>query len=113
MFKARWYNRAKSSWGEVIWWGGTYHRFFLLTNNKKAFCLFVWFLLEVECQDRVSLCSPGSLGTHSVDKAGLELRDQHASASCVLDYRYVPPLSSLTKNFLNDYFLRPHTLVYI
>jgi hypothetical protein len=33
-------------------------------------CLFVCFFL-----DRVSLYSPGCLGTHSVDQAGLELRN--------------------------------------
>jgi hypothetical protein len=32
-------------------------------------------------QDRVSLCSPGCPGTHSVDQAGLQLRNQPASAS--------------------------------
>jgi hypothetical protein len=36
----------------------------------------VWF--------RVSLCSPGCPGTHSVDQAGLELRNPPASASRVL-----------------------------
>jgi hypothetical protein len=35
-------------------------------------------------QDRVSLCSPGYPGTHSVDQAGLELRNLPASASQVL-----------------------------
>jgi hypothetical protein len=35
-------------------------------------------------QDRVSLCSPGCPGTHSVDQAGLELRNPPASASQVL-----------------------------
>jgi hypothetical protein len=35
-------------------------------------------------QDRVSLCSPGCPGTHSVDQAGLELRNLPASASQVL-----------------------------
>jgi hypothetical protein len=34
--------------------------------------------------DRVSLCSPGCPGTHSVDQAGLELRNLPASASRVL-----------------------------
>jgi hypothetical protein len=34
--------------------------------------------------DRVSLCSPGCPGTHSVDQAGLELRNLPASASQVL-----------------------------
>ena len=35
-------------------------------------------------QDRVSLCSPGCPGTHSVDQAGFELRNLPASASQVL-----------------------------
>jgi hypothetical protein len=35
-------------------------------------------------QDRVSLYSPGYLGTHTVDQAGLELRNLSASASQVL-----------------------------
>jgi hypothetical protein len=41
-------------------------------------CLFVCF------QDRVSLCSPGCPGTHSVDQAGPKLRNLPASASQVL-----------------------------
>jgi hypothetical protein len=41
------------------------------------FCLFVF-------RDRVSLCSLGCPGTHSVDQAGLELRNPPASASWVL-----------------------------
>jgi hypothetical protein len=35
-------------------------------------------------QDKVSLYSPGCPGTHSVDQAGLELRNRPASASRVL-----------------------------
>jgi hypothetical protein len=34
--------------------------------------------------DRVSLCSPGCPGTHSVDQAGLELRNRPSSTSGVL-----------------------------
>jgi hypothetical protein len=45
-----------------------------------VFCLFVCFVF----QDRISLCSPGCPGTHSVDQAGLELRNPPASASRVL-----------------------------
>jgi hypothetical protein len=40
-------------------------------------CLFVF-------RDRVSLYCPGCPGTHSVDQAGLELRNPPASASQVL-----------------------------
>jgi hypothetical protein len=46
-------------------------------------------------RDRVSLCSPGSPGTHSVDQAGLELRNPPASASqpsLLLDYNDVVKL---------------------
>jgi hypothetical protein len=45
-------------------------------------CLFVFVLFVF--QDRVSLCSPGCPGTHSVDQAGLDLRNLPASASRVL-----------------------------
>jgi hypothetical protein len=62
------------------------------------FCLFIfgffvwlvgWFSvwlvgLVLVFRDRVSLCSPGYPGTHSVDQAGLELRNPPASASQVL-----------------------------
>jgi hypothetical protein len=44
-------------------------------------CL-VWFVLVF--QDRVSLYSPGCPGTHSVDQAGLKLRNPPVSASQVL-----------------------------
>jgi hypothetical protein len=42
-------------------------------------CLFVFVF-----GDRVLLCSLGCPGTHSVDQAGLELRNLPASASRVL-----------------------------
>jgi hypothetical protein len=44
--------------------------------------LFFFFFFSF--RDRVSLCSPCCLGTHSVDQAGLELRNLPASASQVL-----------------------------
>jgi hypothetical protein len=44
---------------------------------------FLSFFLSV-FQDRVSLCSPGFPESHSVDQAGLELRNLPASASQVL-----------------------------
>jgi hypothetical protein len=40
--------------------------------------------LSLVFQDRVSLCSPSCPGIHSVDQAGLELRNPPASASRVL-----------------------------
>jgi hypothetical protein len=48
-------------------------------------------------QDRVSLCSPGCPGTHSVDQAGLELRNPPASASQLLGLKKrVPPRPALS-----------------
>jgi hypothetical protein len=47
-------------------------------------CLFVFVFLFFVFRDRVSLCSPGYPGTHSVDQASLELRNLPASASQVL-----------------------------
>jgi hypothetical protein len=44
----------------------------------------IFFVLFLFFRDRVSLCSPGCPRTHSVDQAGLELRNPPASASQVL-----------------------------
>jgi hypothetical protein len=44
------------------------------------FCLVCFLLFR----DRVSLCSPSCPGTHSLDQAGLKLRNLPASASRVL-----------------------------
>jgi hypothetical protein len=54
------------------------------------FCLYSFlfvcfgFVLFFFFPDRVSLCSPGCPGTHSVDQAGLELRNPPVSASQML-----------------------------
>jgi hypothetical protein len=45
---------------------------------------FFFFFFFLVFRDRVSLCSPGCPGTHSVEQAGLELRNLSASASQVL-----------------------------
>jgi hypothetical protein len=47
-------------------------------------------------RDRVSLCSPGCPGTHSVDQAGLELRNLPASASQVLGLKECATTPGLT-----------------
>jgi hypothetical protein len=48
--------------------------------------LFIYLFILV-FRDRVSLYSPGCPGTHSVDQAGLELRNSPASASQVLELK--------------------------
>jgi hypothetical protein len=46
--------------------------------------VFLFVCLILVFRDRVSLCSRGCPGIHSVDQAGLELRNLPASASQVL-----------------------------
>jgi hypothetical protein len=55
--------------------------FFFFLGGGLVGWLVGWL---VGFQDKVSLCSPGCPGTHSVDQAGLELRNLPASASQVL-----------------------------
>jgi hypothetical protein len=43
--------------------------------------LMLLLFLLLLFQDRVSLCSPGCPGTHSVDQAGFKLRNPPASVS--------------------------------
>jgi hypothetical protein len=52
----------------------------VLVPQFLHFILFYYYCFL----DRVSLYSPGCPGTHSVDQAGLELRNPPASASRVL-----------------------------
>jgi hypothetical protein len=61
------------------------------------FCfVLVWFGFFL---DRVSLYIPGCLGTHSVDQAGLELRNLPASASRVLRLKVCATSARLTLSF--------------
>jgi hypothetical protein len=69
------------------------------------FCLLLdslGFVVVVCFRDRVSLCSPGCPGTHSVDQAGLELRNPPASASRVLGLKVCATTAQLCFGF---YFL--------
>jgi hypothetical protein len=67
-------------------------------------------------RDRVSLCSPVCPGTHSVDQAGLELRNLPASASRVLGLTACATcpaaLQILITYYLHDFEKLPTFLVY-
>jgi hypothetical protein len=70
------------------------HPLFWEKYFKRLFFFYFSFF-----PDRVSLCSPVCPGTHSVDQAGLELRNQPASASRVLGLK-----AWATTPCSNDYF---------
>jgi hypothetical protein len=57
------------------------HRYWDLNSGPHTYPTSIFFFLF---RDRVFLCSPGCPGTHSVDHAGLKLRNLPASASRVL-----------------------------
>jgi hypothetical protein len=61
-------------------------------HGKTCFVLFFIF------RDRVSLYSPGYPGTHSVDQAGLELRNPPASAFQVLGLKACTTMPGLGKH---------------
>jgi hypothetical protein len=55
-----------------------------LSTSHFLFLSFFFCFLFFVFQDKVFLYSPGCPGTHSVDQAGLELRNLPSSASQVL-----------------------------
>jgi hypothetical protein len=58
-------------------------------------------------QDRVSLYSLGCPGTHSVDQAGLELRNLPASASQVLGLKACATATQQEKFLIKEKYLGP------
>jgi hypothetical protein len=74
-------------WFGLVWFG-------LVWFGLVLFGL-VWFF-----RDRVSLSSPGCPGTHSVDQAGLKLRNPPASSSQVLGLKACATAVRLLKLFL-------------
>jgi hypothetical protein len=75
-----------------------------LSPHLHAFCLFVF-------RDRVSLCSSGCPGTHSVDQADLGRRNLPASASRVLGLKVCTTKPGFSFSFIR-YFLYLHFKCY-
>jgi hypothetical protein len=53
-------------------------------RNVMGLFSFDTFFFSLDFPDMVCLCSPGCPGTHSVEQAGLDLRNLPSSASLVL-----------------------------
>jgi hypothetical protein len=60
---------------------------------------FFFFFVFLAFRDRASLYSPGCPGPHSVDQAGLELRNPPASASRVLGLKACATTPGTFDNF--------------
>jgi hypothetical protein len=73
------------------------HLYLLSCLLVQFFSFFLFSFLVF--RDRVSLCSPGCLGTHSVDQAGLELRNLPASAFQVLGLKACTTTAQLLIQF--------------
>jgi hypothetical protein len=67
-------------------------------------CCFCFVLFCFVFRDRVSLCSPGCPGTHSVDQAGLQPRNPPASASQVLGLKACATTAQPLQSFLHILF---------
>ena len=68
-----------------------------LLSQKNVFSLSLFLKFYISgFWDRVSLCSPGCPGAHSVDHTGLELRNPPASASQVLGLKACATMPSFS-----------------
>ena len=76
--------------------------FVLFCFGLVWFWFWFWFLVF---WDRVFLYSPGCPGTHSVDQAGLELRNPPASASQVLGLKVCTTTRFTKLFFFKDLFI--------
>jgi hypothetical protein len=82
--------------------------FVAINGNVRGICTLIFFFFFP--RDRVSLCSPGCPGTHSVDQAGLQHRNSPASASQVLGLKAcatMPSWSVLMLYLKNPYPNKP------
>ena len=77
------------------------------TSGRGVYFTFIYYLfiylsiyLFLVFRDRVPLYSPGYPGTHSVDHAGLELRNLPASTSQVLGLKACTTTAQLKNLFL-------------
>jgi hypothetical protein len=88
----------------------TLHKLAVTLNSQgvrrvASFSHFYFYFLVF--WDRVSLCSPACPGTHSVDQAGLELRNPPASASRVLGLKACATMLGFTFTFVLFFFPFP------
>jgi hypothetical protein len=55
----------------------------LVGGNQALGFIYLFYFIFLVFRDRVSQCSPGCPGTHSVDQAGLELRNLPAGTGFI------------------------------
>ena len=97
--------------GDNIWNINKWNNLIIILTNergkkkRKGFLFLFLFCFVLFFQDRVSLYSPGCPRTHSVDQAGLELRNPPASASRVLGLKACATTPSRFSFFKSIYFI--------
>jgi hypothetical protein len=82
-------------------------------NMPFSFCLFCFFVCFCFCfRDRVSLCSPGCPGTHSVDQAGFELRNPPVLLSCrrIRIDPFLSPCTKVKSKWIKELHIKRETL---
>jgi hypothetical protein len=84
---------------------------YLKSKQTKNVALFKFFFLVF--RDRVSLCSSGCPRTHSVDQAGLQLRNPPASASQVLGLKVCATNTQLSQQTFKDNFSVPLVILVV
>jgi hypothetical protein len=74
-------NCESCGFGEASWGALVHNSSFQHPLKEKTVCFIIYFGFSVHpCADRVSLCTPGCPGTHSVDHTVFKLRDLPNSA---------------------------------
>ena len=101
----KWFNKTMTQLLHLFWWlcTGLWTRFFHRPELGMGWGFGQLFFFR----DRVSLCSPGCPGTHSVDQAGLELRNLPASAPQVLGLRVFDTTAQQVMRFLKELSVSP------
>jgi hypothetical protein len=82
-----------------------YFHFIILPAIHAFVVVVVVACFALFLQDKVSLCTFGCPGTHSVDQAGLELTYPPASASHVLGFKACATTARLVSAHLYFYIL--------
>jgi hypothetical protein len=88
--------RLRSVWEETAYDSiNRMHFYSYLNSMDRPYIFLNLYIFVLLFRDRVSLCSLGCPGAHSVDQTGLELRNPPASASRMLGLKVCATMPGL------------------